>query len=133
MGSSDLIIIAAIGGGLLLFGKPLMANIQKMIDQMSQVGAGGDAGAGAGDQTQQQAEQPAATATSTTNIIAPTPLGAYPLGYIPYAGYPYGWPTWPQFPPVLGYFSEPRRFNNWPRFPGPWVVVIRVHILVRAF
>lgn len=71
--------------------------------------AGGDAGAGA--------QQPAAPATNTT-IIAPTPigvgypvLGGYPYGYAPYGGYPWAWP------PVIGHFSAPRWFNNYPRFP----------------
>ena len=55
--------------------------------------------------------------------MAPTPLGAfpypvpvgypYPVGYTPYGVWPY------PFPPVIGHFSAPRWFNNWPR-PGPW-------------
>ena len=84
-GSSDLIVLVAIGGAALFSGPQIMQQIQSMIP------SGG--GAGLQIQVVQQAQiqrGSTSTSTSTTNIIAPTPLGIYPLGYIPYAGYPYG-------------------------------------------
>ena len=96
-GSSDLIVLVAIGGAALLFGPQIMSAIQGMIPS-----GGGGAGAETSGTTGTDTTGATSTSTSTTNIIAPTPLGAYPLGYIPYAGYPYGWP---QFPPVLRILS----------------------------
>ncbi len=112
---SGLIVIAALGGAALLFGPKIMDAINQAMPT-----GGGDAGAGAQPAAGGDTSAPA-TATSTTNIIAPTPLGVgypligypgYPYGYAPYGGYPWAWP------PVIGHFSAPRWFNNYPRFPG---------------
>jgi hypothetical protein len=113
--STGLIVIGALAVGAFLFKDQIATMIQGIAPS-----GGGDAGGDQGAQQQQPAEQPA-TATSTTNIYAPTPLGAYPypvpvgypIGYAPFGGWPY------PYPPVIGHFSAPRWFNNWPR-PGPW-------------
>lgn len=119
-GTTDLLVLVAIGAAALMFGPQIMAQIENMAKQ-------GGEGGGAGTEQQQQAaqQQPEATSTSSTTVIAPTPLTVgypyiqpYPIGFLPYGGYPWRWP------PVLGHFSEPRRFNWAPwgpwRRPGPW-------------
>lgn len=112
---TGIIVVGALVLGGFLFKDQIIAMLPQPAPETPAAGAD----ASGGDQTQQQP-----TSTSTTNIYAPTPLGiglpVYPLGYAPYGGYPW------QFPPVIGHFSAPRWFNNWPRYPypytrpGPW-------------